>query len=106
MASMSAANASGSPWKLPDVITSPSATTIGLSTTAPSSMSITRLAWASTSRTAPCTCGAQRRQYASCTACRLCRWLASSGEPASRARRLAALSSCPGCGRRAWTRSS
>ena len=41
IASMSAANASGSPWKFPVVITSPSGTITGLSTTAPSSMVIT-----------------------------------------------------------------
>ena len=62
MASMSAAKASGSPWKLPVVMTSPSSVMIGLSTTEPSSVSSTRRACASTSRTAPCTCGAQRRQ--------------------------------------------
>jgi hypothetical protein len=38
IASMSAANASGSPWKLPVVMTSPSGTITGLSTTAPSSV--------------------------------------------------------------------
>ena len=41
----------------------------GLSVTALSSMSITRQACASASRTAPCTCGMQRRQYASCGWC-------------------------------------
>jgi hypothetical protein len=61
IASMSAANASGSPWKFPVVMTSPSGTITGLSTTESSSMSITRRACASTSLTAPCTCGAQRR---------------------------------------------
>ena len=62
IASMSPAKASGSPWKLPVDMTSPSGTITGLSTIEPSSMSITRRACASTSRTAPCTCGAQRRQ--------------------------------------------
>ena len=62
MASMSAANASGSPWKFPVVMTSPSGTMTGLSTTAPSSVVMTWRANSSTSRTAPCTCGAQRRQ--------------------------------------------
>ncbi len=37
---MSAANASGSPWKLPVVMTSPSGTMTGLSTIAPSSVSM------------------------------------------------------------------
>ena len=62
MASMSAANASGSPWKLPVVMTSPSGTMTGLSTTAPSSVMSTWRANPSTSLTAPCTWGAQRRQ--------------------------------------------
>ena len=106
MASMSPAKASGSPWKLPVDITSPSGTITGLSTIEPSSMSMTRRAWASTSRTAPCTCGAQRRQYESCTAWSLSRWLATSGLPASRRRRLPALASWPGCGRMTCTRSS
>ena len=55
MASMSAANASGSPWKLPVVMTSPSGTMTGLSTTAPSSVVRIWRAKVSTSRTAPCT---------------------------------------------------
>ena len=70
---MSAANASGSPWKLPVVMTSPSGTMTGLSTIAPSSVSMIDRANVSTSLTAPCTCGAQRRQYASWTACVLSR---------------------------------
>ena len=62
MASMSAAKASGSPWKFPVVMTSPSGTMTGLSTTEPSSVVTTWRAKVSTSRTAPCTCGAQRKQ--------------------------------------------
>jgi hypothetical protein len=41
MASMSAEKASGSPWKLPVTMTSPSGTITGLSTTAASSISST-----------------------------------------------------------------
>ena len=46
IASMSPAKASGSPWKLPVDITSPSGTMTGLSTIEPSSMSRTRRACA------------------------------------------------------------
>ena len=71
-----------------------------------SSTSRTRRQYASTSRLAPWTWGAQRSEYGSWTAWVECRWLASSGEPASSRRRFAAEASWPGCGRIETTRSS
>jgi hypothetical protein len=67
MARKSQTKASGAPWKLPQDSTRPSGRTIGLSIAEASSASATASAWASVSRAAPLTCGAQRREYASCT---------------------------------------
>ncbi len=93
---------SGAPWKLPLLSTRPSGSTTGLSMAAASSRAATASACASVSRTAPCTCGEQRSEYASCTRVHSgLRWLSMIAEPSRRARRLAALRSWPGCGRRA-----
>ena len=63
---MSAAKATGSAWKLPPEITSPSAAkTSGLSETPFASVSRVAAAWRRRSRQAPITCGWQRRQYGS-----------------------------------------
>ncbi len=65
---MSAANATGSAWKLPpDSAVSSSAKISGLSETPFASVSSVSAAWRSTSSAAPITCGWQRRQYGSCT---------------------------------------
>ena len=78
------------------------ACTTGLSIAAASSRAATGSACASVSRAAPCTCGAQRSEYASCTRVQSgSRWLAMIAESASSARRLAALRAWPGCGRSA-----
>ena len=66
-----------------------------------SSASATRSAWAWVSRAAPCTCGLQRIEYASCTRGSSSRWLATIAEPSSSRRRFAALSAWPGWGRNA-----
>ncbi len=61
IASTSAANATGSPWKLPPESTSPvSGKTSGLSVTEFISMPSLRSTSAARSRAAPCTCGMQR----------------------------------------------
>src|SRR5690606_2652804 len=52
----------GAPWKFPVLSTRPSTVTTGLSTAAASSRPATASAWASVSRAAPCTCGAQRSE--------------------------------------------
>ena len=65
---LSAAMATGSAWKLPPEITSPSAAnTSGLSETALASTPSTSAAWRSWVRQAPMTCGWQRSEYGSCT---------------------------------------
>ena len=67
-ARLSAANATGSAWKLPPERISPvSANTSGLSDTALASISSTPAACRIWSRHAPITCGWQRRLYGSCT---------------------------------------
>ena len=67
-ARLSAANATGSAWKLPPERISPvCANTSGLSDTAFASISSTSAAWRIWSRHAPITCGWQRRLYGSCT---------------------------------------
>ena len=53
---------SGAPWKLPLDSTRPSAVTTGLSIAEASSRAATTAAWASVSRAAPATCGAQRSE--------------------------------------------
>ena len=101
---MSPANASGWPWKLPVDMTSsrrrPRGTITGLSTMEPSSISTTRRQYARASRTAPCTCGAQRRRVRVLDGVggvpvagqqRAGRPAAAAGWPA--------LASWPGCGR-------
>ena len=61
MATISAARATGAPWKFPPESSSPvSAKTMGLSVPALISISTDRRAKPSASRTAPCTCGTQR----------------------------------------------
>jgi len=50
----------GAPWKLPLEATVPSSSTTGLSMADASSYVATVRAWASVSRAAPFTCGAQR----------------------------------------------
>ena len=104
MARKSAANASGSPWKLPFDSTSPSSSTIGLSIADDSSTAEMRRANSSVSRAAPATCGLQRTEYESCTAC--CEWRCevTIWEPLMSRARLAALAACPGCGRTSWSR--
>ena len=75
-ARLSAANATGSAWKLPPESASiVSAKTSGLSDTPLASASRMVHAWSIWSRQAPITCGWQRRQYGSCTfsQCR-CDW--------------------------------
>ena len=60
---MSAANATGSAWKLPPDSASPlSAKISGLSETPLASVASIAAAWRSMSSTAPITCGWQRRQ--------------------------------------------
>ncbi|MOA10452.1 hypothetical protein D3C78_1303410 [compost metagenome] len=67
-AMLSAAMATGSAWKLPPEITSPSAAnTNGLSDTALASIANTSAAWRNWVRQAPMTCGWQRREYGSWT---------------------------------------
>ncbi len=62
-ARLSAAIATGSAWKLPPEITSPSAAnTSGLSDTALASISSTSAAWRIWVRQAPITCGWQRSE--------------------------------------------
>ena len=62
----------------------------------------TARAWSTVSRAEPATWGAQRIEYASCTRwVRSSRWLATTGESASRLRRLAAERAWPACGRMA-----
>src|SRR4029078_40671 len=64
----SAAIAIGAPWKFPPDTMSPSAAkTIGLSVAALTSISIVAREAANAPRAAPCTCGAQRIEEASCT---------------------------------------
>src|SRR5207249_4414678 len=94
MARKSAANASGSPWKLPFDSTSPSSSTIGLSIADDSSTAEIRRANSSVSRAAPATCGLQRTEYESCTAC--CEWRCevTIWEPLMSRARLAALAAC------------
>ena len=73
---------SGAPWKLPLLSTRPSGSTTGLSMAAASSRAATVSACATVSRTAPCTCGEQRSEYASCTRVHSgLRWLAMIAEP-------------------------
>ncbi|CAB4574507.1 unannotated protein [freshwater metagenome] len=60
-------NATGAPWKLPQLSTRPSGRIIGLSIAASNSRSAIVRAWATVSSAAPCTCGVQRSEYASCT---------------------------------------
>src|SRR5256884_4449612 len=62
IARKSAANARGSPWKLPLDSTSPFSSTIGLSIVDDSSTSATRRAKSSVSRAAPATCGLHRTE--------------------------------------------
>ena len=69
----------------------------GLSTAAASSRSATVRACATVSRAAPCTCGAQRSEYASCTRVHSgVWWLAMIPEPCSAARMFAADVAWPG----------
>ena len=85
----------------------PSGSTIGLSLTLFISIASTPLAYASASRVAPCTCGAHRSEYASCTRCaRLPVGGEDRRDAESSRRRFAALAACPGCGRSACSRSS
>ena len=85
----------GAPWKLPQLSTRPSGRIIGLSMAASSSRSAIVRAWASVSSAAPCTCGVQRSEYASCTRESPTRWLATIAEPASMRVRLRALTAWP-----------
>ena len=102
----SAARASGWPWKLPpDTISPDSAKTIGLSVAALASISTTPRANRTASRVAPCTCGAHRIEYASCTrpqcSCDLLIPL-----PRIKRSMFAADATCPANGRAAWMRGS
>src|SRR5438477_1698599 len=91
MARKSAAKASGSPWKLPFDSTSPFSITIGLSIVDESSTSAIRRTKSSVSRAAPATCGLQRTEYESWTACCECRCEATIWESLINRVRLAAL---------------
>ncbi len=62
IARKSQAWASGAPWKFPHDSTRPSGRIIGLSIAETSSAAPTCRAWASVSRAAPWTCGAQRSE--------------------------------------------
>ena len=67
IARKSSTYATGAPWKLPLDSTRPSSVRTGLSTAEDSSRKAIVRAWSTVSRAAPCTCGAQRSEYASCT---------------------------------------
>ena len=107
IASMSAAKATGSAWKLPPLRASPvSVNTSGLSDTPLASISSVVAAWRITSRAAPITCGWQRRQYGSCTRTSLSRCDSRMAEPAINARSAAAVAICPRWPRIWWMRGS
>ena len=96
IASMSAANATGSAWKLPpESASSLSAKMSGLSETPFASVSSVVAACRIRSSTAPITCGWQRRQYGSCTRSSFVRCEARIALPAINARNAAATSIWP-----------
>ena len=102
IARTSSANASGCPWKLPlETSSSSSTSTSGLSVAAFSSTLTVYSAYSRRSRTAPCTCGAQRSEYASCTLSHQ-RCASMIAEPSSRRSTFAAAARWPRSGRRAW----
>src|SRR5829696_7841226 len=104
---MSAAKATGSAWKLPPEITSPSAAkTSGLSETPFASVSRVAAAWRRRSRQAPITCGWQRRQYGSWMRSSSTRCEARMALPRIRSRSAAATSIWPRWRRSSWMRAS
>ncbi|MNV36001.1 hypothetical protein D3C71_1274640 [compost metagenome] len=107
MASMSAAKATGSAWKLPPLSASlVSVNTSGLSDTPLASIASVVAAWRITSNAAPITCGWQRRQYGSCTRTSLSRCDSRIAEPCIRVRSVAAVAIWPRWPRMAWMRGS
>ncbi len=69
--------------------------TLGLSVTLFTSRSSTPRTQPSASRVAPCTCGMQRREYASCTFPQSL-WLSMISLSVKSARRFSATVACPG----------
>ena len=107
MAMVSAANATGSAWKLPPEMTSLSrAKTSGLSVTPFASRLRVAAACRRTSSTAPMTCGWQRTEYGSCTRSSPVRCDARMALPPMSARKAAATSICPRCREASWMRGS
>ena len=82
----------GAPWKLPHDSTRPSGRTIGLSMADTSStLGDAARRSATVSRAAPCTCGVQRSEYASCTRSSPLAVAGDDRRTGEQARRLAAL---------------